>query len=162
MELIGQATLDLPPQSLQTNALWLTAPPETLQDLADAGYMPIKSLVGLRNLLISALPMLAMCDPRDLGGMVDVGNLGVPAIFIYDRYLGGLGFARRGYDQMDRLFGLSADMLKQCICQSGCPSCVGLPNVRSPLHQDPDLGSAAAIPDKAATEMLVDNWSRRM
>jgi len=158
MEMIGQAALELPAQSLGTSGLWLTAPSAILQDLADGGHMPIKALVGLRNLMLSALPMLAMCDPRDLGGMVDVRNLGIPAIFVYDRYLGGLGFAGRGYDQMDQLISLTYQMLKQCPCEHGCPSCVGLPNVRPPLHQDPDLTGAAAIPDKDAARTLLDNW----
>jgi len=157
MEMIGQTALELPAQSLATTAFWLTAPPQTLQDLAHDAHHPIQALVGLRNLLLSALPMLAMCDPRDLSGMVDVGNLGVPAIFIYDRYLGGLGFARRGYDQMEQLVALAGRMLKQCPCDAGCPSCVGWPNVRPPLHQDPDL-AGGAIPDKAATELLLDHW----
>ena len=44
-----------------------------------------------------------MCDPADLGGMIDSSNLGRPALFVFDRYPGGLGFAEQGYARLDEL-----------------------------------------------------------
>ena len=101
--------------------------------------------------MMVVLPVIAMCDRRDLGGIVESSNTGNPTAFIYDRYTGGLGFAQRGYDEIARLLRMSLEMVSECACRDGCPSCVGLSNLRPPLHQDPDLGDGFAIPDKQTT-----------
>jgi DEAD/DEAH box helicase domain-containing protein len=121
-----------------------------------AGYNPIEALMGLRNLMLAALPSLAMCDRRDISGMVDSSNLGEPTIILYDRYPGGLGFARLGYEQLDTLLDMARAIVTECPCVDGCPACVGLANLRPPLHQDPDLGSGYPVPNKQATAMLLE------
>ena len=46
-------------------------------------------------------------------------------------------------------------LINDCPCEYGCPSCVGLANLRPPLHQDPDLGGGYAIPDKIAGKEIM-------
>jgi DEAD/DEAH box helicase domain-containing protein len=155
MELIGQGKLDLPSQTLSTTAAWW-APSEPLrQEVSRAGYNPIEALIGLRNLLLASLPTLAMCDRRDISGLVDSSNLGRPAAVVYDRYSGGLGFAQRGCELFAEWLSLSRRIVAECPCEGGCPSCVGLPNLRPPLHQDPDLHSGYPVPNKEATVLLL-------
>ena len=154
-ENIGQTALDLPPQTLETAGLWLMPDPEVLDDLAGMGLRAVEALVGVRNLLLVCLPMLAMCDRRDLSGIVESANTGRPTAFIYDRFLGGLGFAERGYALIDRLLAMCRDLMAGCGCEEGCPSCVGLANLRPPLHQDPDLSRGYAIPSKRGAEALL-------
>jgi DEAD/DEAH box helicase domain-containing protein len=97
-----------------------------------------------------------MCDRRDISGMVDSRNLGRPVIFVYDRYPGGLGFALRGYELLQTLLEMCGRIVGECPCQDGCPSCVGLANLRPPIHGDPDLGAAGiAVPNKPATQALL-------
>ena len=155
MELIGQAALDLPSQTLSTSATWWTISESMRQDLARAGYNPVEGLMGLRNLMLAGLPALAMCDRRDISGMVDSSNLGSPTIFVYDRYPGGVGFAQKGFTLMDQWLALCRAIVTECPCESGCPSCVGLPNLRPPLHHDPDLSAGYPVPDKQATILLL-------
>ncbi len=155
MELIGQGALDLPAQQLSTTAFWWTLSHDMRQTLADAGHNPIEAMMGVRNLMLAALPSLAMCDRRDIAGIVDSSNLGEPTIIIYDRYPGGLGFAQRGYDLLETWLEMSDQIVRECPCQSGCPSCVGLPGLRPPIHRDPDLGSGYPVPDKQAAVMLL-------
>jgi DEAD/DEAH box helicase domain-containing protein len=156
MELIGQAKLDLPAQTLPTTAVWWTPSAAMREQLADAGHNPVEALVGLRNLMAAALPAMAMCDRRDISGMVDSSNLGEPTIFIYDRYPGGMGFAQKGFQLLRQWLELARDMVADCPCEIGCPSCVAPPNLRPPIHGDPDLGAGYAVPDKAATLALLD------
>ena len=155
MEMIGQGEVDLPAQTLSTAAAWW-APGEALRGLvSQAGHNPIEAMIGVRNLMLAALPSLAMCDRRDISGMVDSANLGEPIILVYDRYSGGVGFAQRGYDLIDEWLNMCEQIVRECPCQEGCPSCVGLANLRPPIHHDPDLSGGYPVPDKAAAGLLL-------
>jgi ATP-dependent helicase YprA (DUF1998 family) len=104
--------------------------------------------------------MLAMCDRRDLSGIVESANTGRPTAFIYDRFLGGLGFAEKGYERLPDLLAMCRRLVAECECESGCPSCVGLANLRPPVHQDPDLTHGYAIPSKEAAAALLERLAR--
>ena len=155
MELIGQDALDLPAQTLATTAMWWCISKQMHGDVAAAGYNPIEALMGVRNLMLAALPALAMCDRRDISGMVDSANLGRPTIVVYDRYSGGVGFAQTGYELIDEWLTIARQIVSECPCDAGCPSCVGLANLRPPIHHDPDLSSGYPVPNKAATILLL-------
>jgi len=161
MELVGQAALDLPPQTLNTTACWWLADEELLAELGRAGHNPVEALCGLRNLMLASLPSLAMCDRRDIGGIVNSSNLGRPAVVVYDRYPGGLGFCQRGSDLIDTWLEMSARIVRDCPCEGGCPSCVGLANLRPAIHSDPDLFAGMPVPNKAATLLLLELLDRR-
>ena len=75
-ENIGLGPVDIPAQNLQTTAVWL-APDDAIQhEMKAAGLRASEGVCGLRNLAVVALPLVAMCDSRDLGGVVDSKNLG--------------------------------------------------------------------------------------
>ena len=97
-----------------------------------------------------------MSDPRDIFGIVSARNTPRPAIYLYDHYPGGIGYAEKGYDKIEDLLRRALDILKNCPCSSGCPSCVGLPNLRPPLHHNPELHGSHSIPDKLTTEILLE------
>lgn len=158
MEVIGQAALDLPPQTLQTTGLWMVPPNDLLESLHHNGHKPIEAMVAVRNLMLILLPVLSMCDRRDISGQVNSSNLGVAAMFVYDRYPGGLGFSQKGFEMIEQLMHMCYQLLDDCPCNDGCPSCVGLVNLRPPLHQDPDLASGYTIPCKSAATWLLQQW----
>jgi DEAD/DEAH box helicase domain-containing protein len=120
-ENLGFSELDLPSRTLETKGLWMTFEPEMAQD---AG---MGALMGLKNVLLAVLPMVAMCDRPDIGANVNSDALGEPALFIYDRYPGGLGFSQKGYQSAEKLFRSSLQLVEECTCRDGCPSCVGEP-----------------------------------
>ena len=104
-ENIGLGPVEIPAQNLQTTAAWL-APDDALRaEMKAAGLRASEGVCGLRNLAIVALPMVAMCDSRDLGGVVDSKNLGRTTMILYDRYPGGLGYSERGFQHMPRAAG---------------------------------------------------------
>ena len=155
MELIGQSRLDLPSQTLTTTAAWWAIGQGALEQIERGGYKPVEALCGMRNLMLASLPSLAMCDRRDISGMVDSSNLGRPVIVIYDRYFGGLGFSQQGYELLGRWTQMCARIVRECACEGGCPSCVGLANLRPAIHSDPDLFGGMPVPNKAATLLLL-------
>jgi len=158
LDSIGYHPLELPRLTLDTTGFWLAPGEEAWRAVARAGLNPMEGLSGVRNLFVTLLSMLSMCDPADLGGMIDSSNLGRPAVFMFDRYPGGLGFSEQGYARLDELAERAHAHLVACECDTGCPSCVGLPILRPAQQQDPDLGRARAVPGKAAARALLDHW----
>ncbi|MBP6963806.1 MAG: DEAD/DEAH box helicase [Armatimonadetes bacterium] len=155
LDSIGYGKVDIPPQHLETMAMWIVPPAGVIGEIKLQGRNPIEGLMGIRNLAVHALPLFAMCDKEDIGGVVDSSNTGSPTIFIYDRYTGGLGFAEIGYEKVDDLMRTCLQMVEECGCEDGCPSCVGIPTLRPAIHTDPDIFGSFPIPDKqAAAHML--------
>jgi DEAD/DEAH box helicase domain-containing protein len=158
LELIGQTVLDLPAQQVNTTGLWLQPPEHALEATRDAGRKVHEALSGVRNLLVVVLPALAMCDRYDIGGVVNSSQLGVSTIILFDRYEGGVGYARHGYECCTDLLRMAYELVAGCPCTDGCPACVAPPLLRVAIHQDPDLGHGYAIPDKHATITLLKAW----
>jgi DEAD/DEAH box helicase domain-containing protein len=138
-EVIDFNALDLPTVEFPTRALWYE-----LDELIDAQPFGAEHLLGALHALehgqIAVLPLIAMCDRWDIGGLST--NLhpqtGGPTIFIYDGHPGGVGITRRGYDQFERLVNDAHRLISECPCQSGCPSCVQSPkcgNLNEPLSK---------------------------
>lgn len=157
-ELIGQTALDLPPQQINTASLWLQPPFEAARGVEKSGAKLWEALSGARNMLLVAMAPLVMSDRHDIGGIVDSAQLGVPTIFLYDRYEGGVGYSRCAFDAAAELLRRALELVEGCECESGCPACVSPPNLRVPIHHDPDLARGAEMPDKAATITLLRAW----
>ena len=86
------------------------------------------------------LPLIAMCDRWDIGGLsTNIHHqTGSPTIFIYDGHPGGIGITRRGYEEFERLVGDADRLIRECPCDDGCPSCVQSPkcgNLNEHLHK---------------------------
>jgi DEAD/DEAH box helicase domain-containing protein len=155
-ENIGLGPVDIPAQTLATTAMWL-APNDSLRaKMKASGYRASEGVCGLRNLAVVALPMVAMCDSRDLGGVVDSKNIGRSTMILYDRYPGGLGYSEKGFHLVHDLLRICHEMVAECPCEEGCPSCVGLPNLRPAIHSDPDLMRGYPMPNKGATLRLLE------
>ena len=72
-----------------------------------------------------------------------------------------MGFAQCGYQMIDEWLALAGRMVRECPCETGCPSCVGLPNLRPPIHQDPDVSGGWPIPSKQAAKILLREILRK-
>ena len=155
-ENIGLGPVDIPAQQLKTTAFWLTPSDDVRAEMKVHGRRASEGLVGLRNLAVVALPFVAMCDSRDLSAVVNSHNTGRPTMIVYDRYPGGLGYSEKGFARINDLLAICREMVATCPCEEGCPSCVGLPNLRPAIHSDPDLTRGNPMPDKGATLLLLD------
>jgi DEAD/DEAH box helicase domain-containing protein len=131
--------LDLPTVEFSTRALWFE-----LDELVAGEPFPPELLLGalhaLEHAQIAVLPLIAMCDRWDIGGLSTNAHpqTGGPTIFIYDGHPGGIGITRRGYDEFERLVGDARRLIGECPCTSGCPSCVQSPkcgNLNEPLSK---------------------------
>ncbi|MFN3003519.1 DEAD/DEAH box helicase [Mycolicibacterium wolinskyi] len=139
-EVIDFVELDMPTQTLDTMAVMCTITPEALQGNGIDPLAVPGSLHAAEHAAIGLLPLVASCDRGDIGGVsTAVGPVdGLPAIFVYDGYPGGAGFADRGYRRLATWWGATAAAIEACECPHGCPSCVQSPkcgNGNDPLDK---------------------------
>ena len=152
---LGFEELELPPQILETVSLWLAPPDEVVGALRERQLLVGEALVGIANVLMEVAPLYVMCDAQDIGTVVDARNLGRDALFLHDRFPGGMGYARRCLDRFEQLLVTAAEVIRNCACEDGCPSCVGSA-VPAFAMTDIDSSVRGRIPDKAAARFLVD------
>lgn len=138
-EVLSLEALDLPAQHFTTQALWYTLGDEPLTEELPLNILQ-GSLHAAEHAQIAVLPLIAMCDRWDIGGLSTAfhSQTGQPTIFIYDGHPGGVGIAERGYHQFERLSTDALRLIAECKCEHGCPSCVQSPkcgNLNEPLHK---------------------------
>ncbi len=95
--------------------------------LAEAACQLRSTLAGLAHVLRHVAPVFLMCDPADLGVVsTHAGYQGWPTIFIYERAPAGIGFSQALFElPAGQLLRGAMDVVGQCQCLTGCPSCVG-------------------------------------
>ena len=141
---IDLQALDLPSTTFETQALWYELGPELLGPPGGAETFPLAHLLGAlhasEHAQIAVLPLLAMCDRWDIGGLSTNAHpqTGAPTIFIYDGHPGGIGLARRAFAEFETLTADAHRLISECRCERGCPSCVQSPkcgNLNEPLSK---------------------------
>ena len=138
-EIIDLQALDLPTTEFTTQALWYELPAE-ITDVDFPRELLLGALHAAEHAQIAVLPLLAMCDRWDIGGLSTNAHqqTGGPTIFIYDGHPGGVGITRQAFMRFDELVTDAAKLIRDCPCESGCPSCVQSPkcgNLNEPLSK---------------------------
>jgi DEAD/DEAH box helicase domain-containing protein len=137
---LGEFPLVLPRQTLRTRAVWWTIPPAQRARLLDQGVDLPGAAHAAEHASIGLLPLFAACDRWDVGGVsADLHPAtGELTVFVYDGHDGGAGFAERGYGAAREWLSATADAIRGCECQAGCPSCIQSPkcgNGNEPLSK---------------------------
>ena len=148
-ELLGQVSLELPPQIFETVGMWLEIPDAVKNAIYAAGRHFMGGIHALEHVLISMFPLFALADRYDIGGISHPAHpqVGRAAIFIYDGYPGGVGLSVRAYEILEDLVRRSLSLTAACPCEDGCPSCIHSPKCGSgnkPLDKEATLKIAAA------------------
>ena len=146
-EVLGEEPLDLPPRTLSTVAVWWTV---TDAQVARAGIAPAQlpgAAHAAEHASIGLLPLFATCDRWDIGGVSTPmhQDTGLPTVFVYDGHPGGAGFSERAYETAGTWLQATRDVIGDCHCAEGCPSCV----------QSPKCGNGNDPLDKAAAVRLL-------
>ena len=134
--LVSTYALTLPPQTFETRALWMILPDFLQRRLADLKLHFMGGLHAAEHGTIAMMPLHVVCDRWDLGGISTPAHPQVPqpVIFIYDGYPGGVGLTQRAYETMEELLTTTFEMIRDCECEEGCPSCVQSPKCGSGNH----------------------------
>jgi DEAD/DEAH box helicase domain-containing protein len=146
-ELLGNEDLDLPPTQLVTRAFWYVIGLDVLDDAAITPARMPGTLHAVEHAAIGIMPLFAICDRWDVGGVSTplLPETGAPTIVIYDGYPGGAGIAELGFRAADRHLAATLESVESCRCPDGCPSCV----------QSPKCGNGNEPLDKAGAVALL-------
>ena len=139
-EVLGTEELDLPAQEFITEALWFTIPTELFPSEAELVRLP-GAIHAVEHALIALLPLFAMCDRWDIGGLSAPvhSQTEAPTIFVYDGHAGGVGISRQGFERFPEWVSDAERLVRDCSCESGCPSCIQSPkcgNWNEPLDKE--------------------------
>ncbi len=148
--------LELPPSTFTTEAVWFLPEPD---QLAESPEMPrlLSTLHAAEHALIALLPLWAMCDRWDIGGLSTNihPQTGRATVFVYDGHPGGVGITEHGFHEFEGWVADTAAMIRGCPCSDGCPSCVQSPKCGN-LNEWLDKNGALAFLTR-----LVDSRGRR-
>ena len=147
-EIIGEELLDLPPIRFPTVALWFDLPAEAIARLDKEELDFAGGLLAAEHAAIGILPLFALCDRNDIGGVSTAlhADTGRAQIFIYDGYPGGIGIAEKGYELIKEVWQATLKTITECPCHDGCPSCI----------QSPKCGNNNKPLDKKAAQILLE------
>jgi len=128
-ESIDQHSLDLPPVHFETVGTWWSAPHAMEEAVRGRGEDWSGALHATEHAAISMLPLFALCDRQDVGGISYPNHPQVKtgAVFVYDGVPGGVGLTVQGYDDLPQWLAKTLEMLESCPCETGCPGCVQSP-----------------------------------
>jgi DEAD/DEAH box helicase domain-containing protein len=149
-KLIGEYLLDLPPSVFTTTGIWMGVDTAILDEISGRGFSADGGLHALEHAAIATLPLFALCDRMDLGGVSYPFNpeLKGPAIFIYDGHEGGVGLTKRGFSCIGEWLASTLSLMRDCPCEVSCPSCT----------QDMKCGNNNEPLDKRAAIMILKDW----
>lgn len=124
-ESLGYGPVRLPETDMHTTAMWWTL------DNNVAAQFPKDSLqngmLGISNVLRIVAPLYLMCSPRDIAVSYQVKSpfTDKPTLIMYDNCPGGVGLSEKAFYMRDALLGHAEILIDACVCEAGCPSCVG-------------------------------------
>ncbi|MFV0318294.1 MAG: DEAD/DEAH box helicase [Microthrixaceae bacterium] len=145
-ELLEHRGLEAEPTVLDTDAMWWVFAGSLVESTTRPDTLP-GALHAAEHAGIGILPLFALCDRWDLGGVstVELTDTGLPTVVIHDALPGGSGVSALAFNSAQRHLEATLDVLVSCPCERGCPSCV----------QSPKCGNGNEPLDKAAATALL-------
>ncbi len=149
---LDEEDLDLPPRSFETTALWFDVPRVAQERVLRKGLGFQGGLHAVEHAAIGILPLFAMCDRQDIGGLSTPhhADTGRAQVFIYDGFPGGVGISEKGFELLPELWEATLRTIQECPCEAGCPSCIHSPkcgNNNEPLDKAAALVILGALLD---------------
>jgi DEAD/DEAH box helicase domain-containing protein len=130
---IGRTPLDLPPHIFETEGFWIEIPDWIRESSEEAQLHFMGGIHALEHAMIGVLPLQVLCDRNDIGGISHPWHdqLQSAAVFVYDGHAGGVGLTRKAFAEIEKLMNRTIQVVEECPCDLGCPSCVHSPKCGS-------------------------------
>jgi DEAD/DEAH box helicase domain-containing protein len=131
--------LDLPPHTYETDATWIAINDLPLVPMTSEQLLG--SLHGAEHALLAMAPLLVLCDASDVAGLSTPlhPHTGAPTVLLFDQATDGAGLTPSLYASFDALLARAHELVRDCPCDAGCPSCLLSPRCGSqnePLSKD--------------------------
>lgn len=122
-----------------TESAWIQVPQEVvyryrgmLQESAGGKQVLNNHFDGLCYALENAARMLTMTEKEDIGVITSDNAVGEQTdgqdqvvVYIYDKFVGGLGYAEKAYERMPEIVSRAQTLVAGCGCENGCIACIG-------------------------------------
>ncbi len=147
---ISTHDLTLPEYVFETEGVWTVIDRKTKGEIESGGFDLGGTLHAVEHAAIASIPLFALCDRGDIGGLSHTGfpAFGLPAIFVYDGHEGGVGLSKRAVECPGEWLTATLKIIEECPCTGGCPSCV----------QDAQCGNRNEPLDKEGAKFLLRKW----
>lgn len=124
-ETLGFGHVRLPEMDMHTTAMWWTLP-EALCSRFENDTLK-NGMMAISNLLRIVAPLYLMCAPQDVAVVYQVKCpfTDRPTLILYDNCPGGVGLAAKAYGMQRLLLEKALQIVSDCPCEQGCPSCAG-------------------------------------
>ncbi len=131
--LLSREELDLPPYTFETEGIIISISKDIHTSLKEKDYHLMGSLHAVEHAMIGLMPTIILCDRQDIGGICYPYHyqLKGAGIFIYDGYDGGIGLTQKAFINFNKLLEDTLELVSQCDCDLGCPSCIHSPKCGS-------------------------------
>lgn len=141
-ENIGYGDIYLPEYEMHTRSAVLLFPENSLVEKAFSSIpeeMQAPVMSRFASLVRNTAPLFLLCGRGDIGvaGRVRDPHFEVPGLYLYDNYPGGIGLADGFHKQMDKVLQASLELVENCSCLEGCPSCIGPRDDRDDFSGNP-------------------------
>lgn len=129
-ENLGYGDIHLPEEEIHTRSVLLVFAPGSgaaaaLEEAAPEirEYLIAHTATLIRNVA----PVFLLCERHDIGIAERLKDPFTehPTIYIYDNAPGGTGLAEGFAAKKKQIFSAARDLVRECPCASGCPSCIG-------------------------------------
>lgn len=124
-ETLGFGHVRLPETDMHTTAVWWTLPDALAAQFENDTLK--NGMMAVANLLRIVAPLYLMCAPQDVAVVYQVKSpmTDKPTVILYDNCPGGVGLSHKAYSMQDMLLEKCLQIVQDCPCQYGCPSCAG-------------------------------------
>ncbi len=132
-ENIGYGPITLPAFEYDTTGFSMLPPASWKKAVSEADPRYVgAALFGLSYILKHTAPSLCLADITDIATDVflheEIPAEWRSALYLYDTHEGGVGYSEKIFELITEAFQFCLDIIEECECAVGCPSCVpGLP-----------------------------------
>lgn len=139
-ENVGYGEVNLPAMEKATTSFWIRFSYDLVSRIDAPRAVIIDALEGFARALKAACAVGLMMEPADLGtAVVDEPCLRVtprgpsspeaaafePTLYLYESVAGGVGLSERIFHDRRAAIQRALDLIDDCVCRAGCPSCIG-------------------------------------
>ena len=141
-ENVGYGDIHLPEEEMHTRIVALVFAEDTTAGAALAA-LPAEQHAGtvarLGTVIKNVAPVFLLCEPRDIGiaERIRDPHFEAPCLYVYDAYPGGSGLAEAFVEKAAPVLAAAYELVSQCPCEEGCPSCVGPRDPKREVDSNP-------------------------